>query len=115
MAVLTVTGTGFGAYIMAMAALSPCPLLINHDLGAALIVRLTDHTHMLSIGDSCSIFCKHSFRPVNVTVYTGTGIYLVTLKNSKGHLIVGYYSLHLLEIQHIQDVQCKVLHTSEQM
>lgn len=73
------------------------------------------HTHMLSIGDSCSIFCKHSFRPVNVTVYTGTGIYLVTLKNSKGHLIVGYCSPHLLEIQHIQDVQCKVLHISEQM
>ncbi|XP_016391242.1 solute carrier family 52, riboflavin transporter, member 3-B [Sinocyclocheilus rhinocerous] len=38
MGVLAVTGTGFGAYIMAMAALSPCPLLINHDLGAALIV-----------------------------------------------------------------------------
>uniref|UniRef100_A0A8C1SPI3 Riboflavin transporter n=1 Tax=Cyprinus carpio TaxID=7962 RepID=A0A8C1SPI3_CYPCA len=38
MGFLTVTGTGFGAYIMAMAALSPCPLLINHDLGAALIV-----------------------------------------------------------------------------
>ncbi|KAG1936135.1 solute carrier family 52, riboflavin transporter [Pimephales promelas] len=38
MAVLTVTGTGFGAYIMAMAALSPCPLLVDHDLGAALIV-----------------------------------------------------------------------------
>lgn len=38
MAVLTVTGSGFGAYIMAMAALSPCPLLIDHDLGAALIV-----------------------------------------------------------------------------
>lgn len=38
MGVLTVTGTGFGAYIMAMAALSPCPLLINHDLGPALIV-----------------------------------------------------------------------------
>lgn len=38
MGVLTVTGTGFGAYIMAMAALSPCPLLINDDLGAALIV-----------------------------------------------------------------------------
>ncbi|XP_077062522.1 solute carrier family 52, riboflavin transporter, member 3-B [Siphateles boraxobius] len=38
MAALTVTGTGFGAYIMAMAALSPCPLLIDHDLGAALIV-----------------------------------------------------------------------------
>ena len=41
MAVLTVTGTGFGAYIMAMAALSPCPLLVHHDMGAALVVRLT--------------------------------------------------------------------------
>ncbi|KAI5106422.1 solute carrier family 52, riboflavin transporter, member 3-B, partial [Silurus meridionalis] len=38
MGVLTVTGTGFGAYIMAMAALSPCPLLIHHELGAALMV-----------------------------------------------------------------------------
>ncbi|XP_052003659.1 solute carrier family 52, riboflavin transporter, member 3-B-like [Xyrauchen texanus] len=38
MGVLTLTGTGFGAYIMAMAVLSPCPLLIHHDLGAALIV-----------------------------------------------------------------------------
>ncbi|XP_072534950.1 solute carrier family 52, riboflavin transporter, member 3-B [Salminus brasiliensis] len=38
MAVLTVTGTGFGAYIMAMAALSPCPLLVHHDTGAALVV-----------------------------------------------------------------------------
>ncbi|KAI4904061.1 hypothetical protein NFI96_033882 [Prochilodus magdalenae] len=38
MAVLTVTGTGFGAYIMAMAALSPCPLLVHHDIGAALVV-----------------------------------------------------------------------------
>lgn len=37
---LTVTGTGFGAYIMGMAALSPCPLLIHHELGAALMVRL---------------------------------------------------------------------------
>lgn len=40
MGVLTVTGTGFGAYIMGMAALSPCPLLIHHELGAALMVRL---------------------------------------------------------------------------
>ncbi|KAL6488859.1 hypothetical protein MHYP_G00026000 [Metynnis hypsauchen] len=38
MVVLTVTGTGFGAYIMAMAALSPCPLLVHHDMGAALVV-----------------------------------------------------------------------------
>ncbi|XP_060725844.1 solute carrier family 52, riboflavin transporter, member 3-B [Tachysurus vachellii] len=38
MGVLTVTGTGFGAYIMGMAALSPCPLLVHHELGAALMV-----------------------------------------------------------------------------
>ncbi|XP_076826619.1 solute carrier family 52, riboflavin transporter, member 3-B [Brachyhypopomus gauderio] len=38
MGVLTVTGTGFGAYNMAMATLSPCPLLVYHDLGAALMV-----------------------------------------------------------------------------
>ncbi|TTA40551.1 Solute carrier family 52, riboflavin transporter, member 3-B [Bagarius yarrelli] len=38
MGVLTVTGTGFGAYIMGMAALSPCPLLVDHELGAALMV-----------------------------------------------------------------------------
>lgn len=39
MGVLTITGTGFGAYIMGMAALSPCPLLVHHELGAALMVR----------------------------------------------------------------------------
>lgn len=38
MALLTVTGTGFGAYIMAMAALSPCPLLVHSQAGTALIV-----------------------------------------------------------------------------
>lgn len=44
MGVLTVTGTGFGAYIMGMAALSPCPLLVHHELGAALMVRLQTDT-----------------------------------------------------------------------
>ncbi|KAG7336218.1 hypothetical protein KOW79_000911 [Hemibagrus wyckioides] len=38
MGVLTVTGTGFGAYIMGMAAMSPCPLLVHHELGSALMV-----------------------------------------------------------------------------
>lgn len=40
MGVLTVTGTGFGAYIMGLAAMSPCPLLVYHELGAALMVRI---------------------------------------------------------------------------
>ncbi|XP_068180044.1 solute carrier family 52, riboflavin transporter, member 3-B [Antennarius striatus] len=38
MGLLTVIGSGFGAYIMAMAALSPCPLLVHSTSGTALIV-----------------------------------------------------------------------------
>lgn len=38
MGFLTMTGTGFGAYIMAMAALSPCPLLVHSTSGTAVIV-----------------------------------------------------------------------------
>lgn len=38
MGVLTLSGTGFGAYIMAMAAMSPCPLLVHSDTGTAAIV-----------------------------------------------------------------------------
>ncbi|TNN59244.1 Riboflavin transporter 2 [Liparis tanakae] len=38
MGFLAMAGTGFGAYIMAMAALSPCPLLVHSDSGTAVIV-----------------------------------------------------------------------------
>ncbi|XP_037640416.1 solute carrier family 52, riboflavin transporter, member 3-B [Sebastes umbrosus] len=38
MGFLVMTGTGFGAYIMAMAALSPCPLLVHSAYGTAVIV-----------------------------------------------------------------------------
>ncbi|KAL0984687.1 hypothetical protein UPYG_G00145280 [Umbra pygmaea] len=38
MGLLTIVGTVFGTYIMAMAALSPCPLLVHHTAGTALIV-----------------------------------------------------------------------------
>lgn len=38
MAFLCMTGTGFGAYIMAMAALSPCPLMVHSASGTAVIV-----------------------------------------------------------------------------
>ncbi|XP_077384038.1 solute carrier family 52, riboflavin transporter, member 3-B [Festucalex cinctus] len=38
MCLLTVFGTGFGAYIMAMAALSPCPLLVHSASGTVVIV-----------------------------------------------------------------------------
>ncbi|KAK5854649.1 hypothetical protein PBY51_004828 [Eleginops maclovinus] len=38
MGVLTVTGSGVGAYIMAMAVLSPCPLLVNITSGGVIIV-----------------------------------------------------------------------------
>ncbi len=39
--VLTVLGTGFGSYNMAMAALSPCPLLQGSAAGEAIIVSET--------------------------------------------------------------------------
>ncbi|XP_061574208.1 solute carrier family 52, riboflavin transporter, member 3-B [Cololabis saira] len=38
MGFLTLFGSGFGAYIMAMAALSPCPLLVHSVSGTAFIV-----------------------------------------------------------------------------
>ncbi|XP_071758522.2 riboflavin transporter 2 [Centroberyx gerrardi] len=38
MGLLTMTGTAFGAYIMAMAALSPCPLLVHSTSGTVVIV-----------------------------------------------------------------------------
>lgn len=38
MGFLTMIGTGFGAYIMAMAALSPCPLLVHSASGTTVIV-----------------------------------------------------------------------------
>ncbi|KAJ3608697.1 hypothetical protein NHX12_023227 [Muraenolepis orangiensis] len=39
MGVLTVVGTGVAGYIVSMAALSPCPLLVHHTSGALLIWR----------------------------------------------------------------------------
>lgn len=38
MGVLTLFGSGFGAYIMAMATMSPCPLLVHSTTGTAVIV-----------------------------------------------------------------------------
>lgn len=38
MGVLTIFGTGFGAYLMGMAALSPCPLLVHSTYGSVVIV-----------------------------------------------------------------------------
>ncbi|XP_006794927.1 solute carrier family 52, riboflavin transporter, member 3-B [Neolamprologus brichardi] len=38
MGVLTIFGTGFGAYIMGMAVLSPCPLLVHSTSGTVVIV-----------------------------------------------------------------------------
>lgn len=37
---LTLLGTGFGAYNMAMAAMSPCPILQGHLGGEVLIVSI---------------------------------------------------------------------------
>ena len=41
---LTVVGTGFGAYIMAVAAFSPCPPLVDSPSGVAIIVSHGNYT-----------------------------------------------------------------------
>lgn len=41
---LTLLGTGFGGYNMAMAAMSPCPLLIGSAAGEAVIVSKSAKT-----------------------------------------------------------------------
>lgn len=46
--VLTVLGTGFGAYNMAMAVMSPCPLLQGHWSGEVLIVSICSHKYPLT-------------------------------------------------------------------
>lgn len=38
MGILTLAGTGFGAYNMAIAVMSPCPLLQQSQWGDAIIV-----------------------------------------------------------------------------
>lgn len=44
MGALTLIGSGVGAYIMGMAVLSPCPLLVNETSGGVIIVStLSDH------------------------------------------------------------------------
>lgn len=41
MGFLTLIGTGVGVYIMAMAVLSPCPLLVNEASGGVIMVSIT--------------------------------------------------------------------------
>lgn len=55
---LTVLGTGFGAYNMAMAAMSPCPVLQGHWGGEVLIVSIPSHFHFPRLGNpKDSPFC----------------------------------------------------------
>lgn len=56
MGVLTSFGTGFGAYIMGMAVLSPCPLLVHSTSGTVVIVRLFILLHVLTV------YTEYNFR-----------------------------------------------------
>lgn len=49
MGFLTAFGSVIGVYIMAMAVLSPCPLLVNHISGAVLIVSFVFHKVFLKL------------------------------------------------------------------
>lgn len=45
MGALTIVGSGVGAYIMAMAVFSPCPLLVHDTWGGVIIVGISpSHT-----------------------------------------------------------------------
>lgn len=44
MGALTAIGSGVGAYIMGMAVLSPCPLLVNDTSGGVIIVSTVTKT-----------------------------------------------------------------------
>lgn len=46
---LTVLGTGFGSYNMAMAAMSPCPLLHGSAVGEAIIVSEITESSLVSV------------------------------------------------------------------
>lgn len=48
MGFLTAFGSVIGVYIMGMAVLSPCPLLVNHMSGAILIVSFLFHKNYLN-------------------------------------------------------------------
>lgn len=49
MGFLTAFGSVIGVYIMGMAVLSPCPLLVNHISGAILIVSCVFHEAYLKL------------------------------------------------------------------
>lgn len=49
MGALTVVGSGVGAYIMGMAVLSPCPLLVNETSGGVIIVSHASFIQITSI------------------------------------------------------------------
>lgn len=65
-------GTSFGAYNMAMAAMSPCPVLQGHWGGEVLIVSILSHPHFPSLGSpKDNPFClpksiKTGFREVRL-------------------------------------------------
>lgn len=52
MGFLTAIGSVIGIYIMAMAVLSPCPMLVNHISGAILIVSCTFRDVFLKLNNT---------------------------------------------------------------
>lgn len=61
MGALTLIGSGLGAYIMAIAVLSPCPLLVHETSGGVIIVSNLSrlHSHTQTSLSSCSLVLKN--------------------------------------------------------
>lgn len=66
MGILTVIGSAIGAYIMGMAALSPCPLLVDNIAGSVIIVSIdSGHASWQGI---FSLVCRINSRSETVSI-----------------------------------------------
>lgn len=67
--VLTVLGTGFGAYNMAMAVMSPCPLMQGHWSGEVAIVSICSHGCLHLAGPG-----RHGVKPFLLSKVSGRSL-----------------------------------------
>lgn len=76
-------GSGVGAYIMAMAVLSPCPLLVNDSSGDVIIV--SELFNFIYSNNSCVQIVKHFLvvskvlKYITLTSLSSTGVSLAHL------------------------------------
>lgn len=89
MGALTVIGSGVGAYIMGMAALSPCPLLVNDSSGDVIIVSaLLNFIYSINYSFNLPVLvllfeikCKTCWKHASITSFFSSGVGLDHLRS----------------------------------